>query len=166
MSRQTRVAAFVLAAAVLQACAPQRPRPLPPEKDARPSAAFGVPLPGFSVLSKFGPRGRRYHTGIDIRARRGGGDSVLASRGGRVIRAQTMSGYGRMVEIRHEDGFSTRYAHLRRMTVRKGATVAKGEVIGTVGATGRATTAHLHFEILTPGYRFLDPWPFIKAGNN
>lgn len=77
------------------------------------------------------------------------------------MRAEVMHGYGKLVEIRHEDGFSTRYAHLRRFRVQKGQWVKAGQVIGEVGATGRATTAHLHFEILTPKYRFMDPEPMI-----
>lgn len=146
------------AALLLASCAmaPMR-RPLPPEPGAHPSAAFASPLPGYHVLSRFGPRGRRFHTGIDLRARRGGGDPVLASRSGRVVRAETRTGYGRLVEIAHDDGYSTRYAHLRRIKVRLGQRVKQGEVIGIVGQSGRATTPHLHFEILTPGYRFVDP---------
>jgi len=73
------------------------------------------------------------------------------------VRAETRSGYGRMVELVHDDGFSTRYAHLRRIDVKLGQRVRQGDRIGIVGSTGRATTAHLHFEVLTPGYRFVDP---------
>src|SRR3954471_22336558 len=75
-------------------------KPLPPESNVQPSALFRAPLRQFDVLSPFGPRGSRYHTGIDIRGHRGGGDPVLASRSGRVTRAQTMSGYGLLVEIK------------------------------------------------------------------
>ena len=142
-------------------CGPRMHIPLPPEPGARASAPFGSPLDFYTVLSPFGPRGGRYHTGLDIRGRRGGGDPVRASRGGTVTRAQVISGYGNLVEIRHDDGFSTRYAHLKRFRVRKGQKVKAGEVIGEVGATGRATTEHLHFEILTPAYRFINPEPLI-----
>jgi len=157
MNRDAR-AALVAVVLVMSSCAtaPAR-RPLPPEPGAHPSAAFASPLPGFEVLSKFGPRPGHFHTGIDLRARRGGGDPVLAARDGRVVRAETRSGYGRMVELVHDDGFSTRYAHLRRIDVKLGQRVRQGDRIGIVGSTGRATTAHLHFEVLTPGYRFVDP---------
>src|SRR4051812_22641486 len=115
MNRHLRVAAAVAAAVVLQGCITSRgPRPLPPEPGVRPTAAFASPLPGFEILSPFGSRGRRFHTGVDLRARRGGGDPVLASRSGRVTRAERFSSYGLFIEIRHEDGFSTRYAHLKR----------------------------------------------------
>jgi len=142
-------------------CGPRIHVPLPPEPGARASEPFASPLDFYTVLSPFGRRGSRYHTGLDIRGRRGGGDPVRASRSGVIARAQVMSGYGNLVEIRHDDGFTTRYAHLRRFRVRKGQKVKAGEVLGEVGATGRATTEHLHFEILTPGYRFVDPAPLI-----
>jgi murein DD-endopeptidase MepM/ murein hydrolase activator NlpD len=161
--RRLPMVALILALAILVGCAAPRRKPLPPEPGIRPSASFGRPLKAYTVLSRFGQRGRRYHTGLDIRNRKGGGDPVLASRKGRVMRAQTLSGYGKLVEIRHEDGYSTRYAHLRRIRVRKNQKVKAGEVIGEVGSTGRATTAHLHFEILTPGYRFVDPEPLIRG---
>jgi murein DD-endopeptidase MepM/ murein hydrolase activator NlpD len=146
---------------VLSACGAGLRRPLPPEPGVRPSAPFQSPLDHYTVLSPFGPRGGRFHTGLDIRDHRGGGDPVRAARAGKVIRAQVMSGYGKLVEIRHEDGFSTRYAHLRRIRVRKDQWVKAGQIIGEVGRTGRATTEHLHFEILTPKYRFMNPEPMI-----
>ncbi len=61
----------------------------------------------------------------------------------------------------HDDGFKTRYAHLKSFKVTLGQKVKAGQVIGIVGKTGRATTAHLHFEILTPKSRFLNPRPFL-----
>jgi murein DD-endopeptidase MepM/ murein hydrolase activator NlpD len=141
---------------------PRAVRPAPPEAGARPSGPFSSPLATYTVLSRFGPRDGRFHTGLDIRGKRGGGDPVRAARAGRVTRAQVMSGYGKMVEIRHVDGFSTRYAHLSRYVVRKDQKVKAGELLGLVGSTGRATTAHLHFEILTPAYRFIDPEPLLR----
>ena len=146
---------------LLSACGAGLRRPPPPEPGARPSAPFTSPLDYYTVLSPFGPRNGRFHTGLDMRGRRGGGDPVRAARAGRVIRAEVMHGYGKLVEIRHDDGFSTRYAHLRRFTVQKNQRVKAGDVIGEVGSTGRATTAHLHFEILTPKFRFMDPEPMI-----
>ncbi len=134
--------------------------PLPPET-AVPTGQFQIPLANADVLSHFGRRGRRFHTGIDLRAHRGGGDPVLAAREGKVTRVQRMSGYGNLIEIRHADGFSSRYAHLKKIQVKVGQKVSALQPIGLVGATGRASTAHLHFEILTPAYRFCDPAPLL-----
>jgi murein DD-endopeptidase MepM/ murein hydrolase activator NlpD len=72
-----------------------------------------------------------------------------------------MSGYGRLVEIRHNDGFTTRYAHLKKMDVKLHQKVHRGQAIGRVGQSGRATTPHLHFEILTPKFRFKNPKDFL-----
>jgi murein DD-endopeptidase MepM/ murein hydrolase activator NlpD len=127
----------------------------------RPSELFKAPLKTYTVLSRFGPRGRRFHTGIDIRGQRGGGDPVYAARAGKVLSAKTERGYGKAVVILHPDGFRTRYAHLRKYNVKAGQKVNHNSVVGIVGATGRATTAHLHFEILTPSNRFVDPAPLM-----
>lgn len=106
-------------------------------------------------------RGRKFHTGIDIKDRKLGGDPVYASRAGRVVDVRARGGYGNMVLIRHADGYSTRYAHMRKVLVRKGQEVEALQPIGTVGATGRATTPHLHFEVLTPTQQHVDPAPYI-----
>lgn len=148
-------------ALLLTGCVTPMHIPLPPEPTAKPSAAFCMPLPGARILSPFGPRGKRYHTGIDLQVNRRGGDPVHASRAGLVTRAAVLQGYGKLVEIQHADGFSTRYAHLRKFQVKKGERVIENQVIGFVGQTGRATAPHLHFEILTPKYRFMDPKSLI-----
>jgi murein DD-endopeptidase MepM/ murein hydrolase activator NlpD len=127
----------------------------------RPTADFVDPLKKSKVLSRFGPRSGWYHTGIDLRVKRGGGDVVGAARAGTVISAITMNGYGRIVSVKHSDGFITRYAHLKKILVRKGQSVELLTPIGLVGATGRAETPHLHFEILTNEGRFVDPAPLI-----
>src|SRR4051812_6792254 len=115
-----RFVALLCLAPTIFGCGGPHRRPLPPEGGIRPSSAFGRPLKNYTILSRFGPRDGRYHTGLDIRNKRGGGDPVYASRDGRVTRAQTMNGYGKLVEIKHGDGFSTRYAHLRRFQVKVG----------------------------------------------
>jgi len=131
------------------------------EPDRPPSEAFQIPLKQFVILSPFGPRRRDFHTGIDLRGRKGGGDPVGASRAGRVIFARRAHGYGKMIVIQHADGYLTRYAHLKWIKVKVGEQVQALQEIGIVGATGRATTAHLHFEILTPARRFMDPAPWL-----
>lgn len=134
---------------------------VPPPPETKPSDSFSHPLPGAKVLSPFGKRGGRFHTGVDLQIGRSGGEFILAAREGVVTRAQTMNGYGRMVEVRHADGFSTRYAHMQKILVKKNQRVKRADKLGTVGRTGRATTPHLHFEILTPKFRYANPKDFL-----
>jgi len=87
----------------------------------------------------------QHHWGIDIAA--DVGTPVLASAPGLVAFTGWFAGYGRTVYIDHGDGWATLYGHLSQMVVLPGAVVERGEVIGTVGNTGRSTGPHLHFEI-------------------
>ncbi len=105
---------------------------------------FRWPMRG-QLSSKYGWRGLRRHQGIDIAARRG--TRVRAARSGRVIHAGWLGSYGRVVIVKHAGTYSTVYAHNSRNRVRKGQFVEQGQVIAEVGATGRATGPHLHFEI-------------------
>ncbi len=98
------------------------------------------------VTSKFGRRGSRMHDGIDIGAKEG--TPVHAAASGEVVYADSrLSGYGKLVIIRHGRNLFTAYGHNRRMLVRKGQRVRAGDVIARVGHTGRATGPHLHFEV-------------------
>jgi len=98
------------------------------------------------VTSKFGPRGSRMHDGIDIGAREG--TPVHAAASGQVVYADSrLSGYGKLIIIRHAGNLFTAYGHNSRMLVKKGAHVRAGDVISRVGHTGRATGPHLHFEV-------------------
>ncbi len=98
----------------------------------------------------FGPRGNRFHAGLDFPAPSGA--AVGAARSGRVVFAGwSGSGWGTLVVIAHGDGVRTRYAHLSRIAVNLGETVGTGSTIGFVGATGAATGPHLHFEVLVRG---------------
>jgi len=98
------------------------------------------------VTSKFGRRGSRMHDGIDIGAKEG--TPVHAAASGEVVYADSrLSGYGKLVIIRHGRNLFTAYGHNRRMLVRKGTRVRAGDVIASVGHTGRATGPHLHFEV-------------------
>lgn len=97
---------------------------------------------------------RKFHSGTDFRADRG--TPVFAVGAGRVTFAGRHSGYGRSVLVDHGGGLITRYAHLNKIEVDAGATVTGAERIGQVGATGRATGPHLHFEIRLQG-RPVDP---------
>lgn len=103
------------------------------------------------LSSRFGYRrdpfsgSRTFHHGIDIAAP--SGTSVYATAGGQVVYARYNGGYGYTVKIEHGYGFSTVYAHLSRMNVRKGQTVRRGDVIAFIGNSGRSTGPHLHYEV-------------------
>src|SRR3954468_15289474 len=101
------------------------------------------------------------HTGLDFRAATG--DPVRATANGKVISSGWAGGYGRMVEIDHGNGLSTRYGHLSEIHVRVGDVVKIGQVIGAVGSTGRSTGPHLHYETRIDGDA-VDPQKFLRAG--
>jgi murein DD-endopeptidase MepM/ murein hydrolase activator NlpD len=118
------------------------PPPRSPIKLARP-------LPG-PIGDRFGPRGARFHAGVDFPAAMG--TAIAAAGAGRVVFAGASgSGWGKLVEIVHSQGVRTRYAHLSRIDVQVGARVAAGATVGRVGATGEASGPHLHFEVLVRG---------------
>lgn len=93
----------------------------------------------------------RKHEGIDYSA--DGGTPVMAAGDGTVVRAGWAGGYGRMVELRHRNGVSTRYAHLRGFAkgMRPGSRVSQGQAIGYVGMSGLASGTHLHYEFRQNG---------------
>ncbi|MDQ6956959.1 MAG: M23 family metallopeptidase [Mariprofundaceae bacterium] len=98
------------------------------------------------LTSRFGRRGSRMHDGIDIGAKEG--TPVHAAAAGEVVYSDhRLSGYGRLIIIRHRHDLFTAYAHNQRNLVRKGDKVKTGDVIARVGHTGRATGPHLHFEV-------------------
>jgi murein DD-endopeptidase MepM/ murein hydrolase activator NlpD len=101
------------------------------------------------------------HTGLDFRAAQG--DPVRATANGKVASAGWAGGYGRMVEIDHGNGLSTRYGHLSEIDVRVGDPIKIGQVIGAVGSTGRSTGPHLHYETRIDG-EAVDPQKFLRAG--
>ena len=101
------------------------------------------------------------HTGLDFRAATG--DPVRVTANGKVVSAGWSGGYGRMVEVDHGNGLSTRYGHLSQINVKVGETVKIGQVIGEVGSTGRSTGPHLHYETRIDG-EAVDPQKFLRAG--
>ena len=110
--------------------------------DAKGSGHFGAPRSG-----------SRHHTGVDLLARVG--DPVFAIRSGRVMASRYHRGFGYFIEIDHGRGFSSLYAHLSRLDVRRGMRVRQGQLIGAVGKSGNARSrhveAHLHFELQRKG---------------
>ena len=102
------------------------------------------------VGDTFGPRGNRFHAGLDLLAPLGA--DVAAAAAGRVTYAGWLAGgWGKLVVVSHGDGVRTMYAHLSSVTVRVGEEVTGGTVLGAVGATGDATGPHLHFEVRVRG---------------
>ncbi|MBX9651090.1 MAG: M23 family metallopeptidase [Xanthobacteraceae bacterium] len=101
------------------------------------------------------------HTGLDFRAQTG--DPVRATANGKVASSGWAGGYGRMVEIDHGNGLSTRYGHLSEISVKVGDIIKIGQVIGAVGSTGRSTGPHLHYETRIDGDA-VDPQKFLRAG--
>jgi len=131
------------------------------------SFPIGAPIENAKISSHYGRRLDPFlkrpalHSGIDYRAARG--HPVIASGNGTVVSAGRHGGYGRMVEIAHGNGLTTRYAHLSRIRVVKGQDIKKGALIGNVGSTGRSTGPHLHYEVRS-GERPSNPMPYIAAG--
>lgn len=138
--------------------------PLEPAPAPAPATAAPDPQPGRAMLprrsSGYGLRTdpihgrRRMHMGLDIPG--GAGTPILASAGGTIAFAGTAGSYGRMVEIDHGGGLTTRYAHLARLLVSRGDAVARQQPIALMGSTGRSTGTHLHFEVRVDG-RATDP---------
>jgi murein DD-endopeptidase MepM/ murein hydrolase activator NlpD len=102
------------------------------------TGAFGERIDPFNGEGAF-------HAGVDISCPYG--QQIVAPADGVVTFAAPYNGYGRMIEIDHGSGISTRYGHLSTMAVGDGESVRKGEVIGYVGRTGRSTGPHLHYEV-------------------
>lgn len=140
-----------------------------PTPDTEPQPApsgggnFAMPVRYAGVSSPYGNRFhpvlRRYvlHTGVDLIAKY---VPLRAAKAGVVSFAGNMSGYGKIIIIKHDDGFETRYAHLSQISTRAGERVEKGELIGKTGNSGRTTGPHLHFEIRKGG-RTLNPMKYL-----
>ncbi|MEM1103951.1 MAG: M23 family metallopeptidase [Pseudomonadota bacterium] len=119
------------------------------------------------VSSLFGPRidpytkKRAFHGGIDFAGPFR--SPVLATAPGRVVHAGTKPAYGRVVEIDHGNGFRTRFGHLHKISVKKGAMVQLHQQVGELGSSGRSTGPHLHYEVWFNG-KVRDPQRFFEAG--
>lgn len=118
------------------------------------SSYYGIRKDPFSGLPAM-------HKGLDFAGDEGSG--VIATGAGIVTWAGDRYGYGQMIEIDHGDGITTRYGHNKHLDVKVGDVVTKGQQIAQMGKTGRATGAHVHYEVLRHGKQ-LDPLPFISRG--
>ena len=137
---------------------------------AATKAPFAIPVKsGFRFTSGFGYRrdpktgGRRLHKGVDFAGPVG--TPLYATADGVVTHAGWLSGYGRLVKIQHEFGIETRYAHMNKIRVKVGQRVSRGQRIGDMGASGRVTGPHLHYEVRIGG-KAVNPMTYIKAANN
>jgi murein DD-endopeptidase MepM/ murein hydrolase activator NlpD len=124
----------------------------------------GRPVHHGFISSGFGERQDPFtgeeavHKGVDFAGSRG--DEVVAVAAGVVTWAGERVGYGRLVEISHGNGFTTRYGHNQKSLVNVGDTVTRGEPIALMGSTGHSTGPHVHFEVLRNGHQ-VDPVTFI-----
>lgn len=137
-------------------------------RDSIEGAPVHMPIAGdFRRSSGFGNRtdpftgGRAFHSGLDFAA--ASGTSVFSAGRGIVTFVGTSSGYGKMVEVTHDDGLVTRYAHLSGFLSEQGQRVNTGTPIAKVGSTGRSTGPHLHFEV-RKGDNAINPKAFLDAG--
>lgn len=128
-----------------------------------------APLKKFELNSGFGVRKDPFtgtyaqHLGLDM-----GADfksPVSATGDGKIVFAGWDGRYGRMIEIDHGMGLSTRYAHLQRINVREGDKVQRGTNIGQLGCSGRCSGPHVHYEVLLNG-KAINPLKFLKAGSD
>ncbi len=133
--------------------ATQLPLARPLKESTRISSGFGIRRDPFR-------RTFAMHPGVDFRSP--AGTAVLATADGRVVAAGWEGAYGRMVEIAHDNGVHTRYAHLSEIKVAVGQRIVTGTVVGNIGSTGRSTGPHLHYETRVNS-RALDPVKFWQA---
>jgi murein DD-endopeptidase MepM/ murein hydrolase activator NlpD len=120
------------------------------------SGGFGDRLDPFSGEGTF-------HAGVDISAPYG--SEVHAAADGIVTIVETRAGYGRVVVVDHGFGTSTWYGHLSSFKAQEGARVRRGEIIGYVGTSGRATGPHVHYEVRIYGTP-VNPWRYLRNGNS
>ena len=102
---------------------------------------------------------QRWHGGIDFAGRLG--SDVIAVASGVITWSGEKSGYGKMIEVNHSDGYVTRYAHNQKNVAKLGTVVNKGDVIAMMGTSGRSTGPHVHFEVFKNG-RVVDPASYIR----
>lgn len=125
----------------------------------RPKAKLSMPVSA-TVGDRFGPRGDRFHAGLDLPVDQG--TPVGAVKAGRVVYASMHEGgFGNLVVIQHRHGLRSRYGHLSEFAVVVGESVRRGQTIGLAGSTGRSSGPHLHLEVLLRG-ALIDPLPLLR----
>ena len=121
------------------------------------------PLAGAKVISPYGRRGGRQHSGTDLKTKPN--DDILAAFDGEVVFSGSYYGYGNLIRIKHANGLETYYSHNSKNLVKVGDHVKAGQVIALTGRTGRATTEHLHFETRING-RYVNSNTFFDHANH
>ncbi len=155
-SRLTAIEARLYEAEALNEVIDAMPLGHPVKTTAMMTSRFGVRRDPFTKRPT-------HHSGLDFIS--GSMAPILATAPGIVTKAGWNGSYGNMVEIDHGHGFTTRYAHLKKLHVKRGQTVQQGHKVGGMGSTGRSTATHLHYEVRFEGQAF-DPQTFIKAGRH
>jgi murein DD-endopeptidase MepM/ murein hydrolase activator NlpD len=126
----------------------------PVEGEIDTTSSFGVRIDPFLGRPAM-------HTGLDFRGDTG--EAIRVTAGGMVVSAGWSGGYGRMVEVDHGNGLSTRYGHMSEIDVKLGQVLKVGQTVGRMGSTGRSTGPHLHYETRIDG-EAVDPQKFLHAG--
>ena len=155
-SRVARVAARMQEARYYEDLVAQLPLAMPSSKPLRFTSPYGVRTDPFT-------KNATWHGGVDLA--HGWKAPINAAGPGKVTYAGYKSGYGRVVEVEHGYGFKSLYAHLNSIKVKKGDTVAMGDLVGLMGSSGRSTGPHLHYEVHFNGKQY-DPSKFLKAGKH
>ncbi len=128
------------------------------------SGKFLWPVPSTTrISSNFGNRWGKSHTGIDIPAKKG--SDIISAEDGVVTFSGRMSGYGRIIVIKHGGKYSTVYAHNNSNLVKKGQKIYRGQLIAKVGNSGKSTGSHLHFE-MRKNAKAINPIAFIRKSRN
>jgi len=127
------------------------------------------PQYGTKVTSHYGMRKnphnrkKKFHFGTDLQGSKA--TPIYAAASGLIIFMGTKKAYGNLVEIKHSNKFSTKYAHLKKIYVKEGDIVIQGQIIGLQGNSGNSTNEHLHFEILLNN-KPINPWDFLAHACN
>ncbi|BDU77563.1 M23 family metallopeptidase [Mesoterricola sediminis] len=123
------------------------------------SSGFGIRLSPFSRANEEGDSLLGYHSGFDITNAEG--TPIQATADGEVVEAGWMDRYGNGVVLAHTDRVETLYAHMSRLRVKTGQKVSRGDILGYMGRTGKATGVHLHYEVRLNG-RPVNPQPYMR----
>lgn len=131
-----------------------------------PVTSFVYPVLGPRMSSAYGKRTHpikravKHHDGVDLAAPRGAPIRAIAD--GTVVFADPHGGYGKLIVIEHRGGMTSHYGHCEKISVNPGSRIKAGQIIGTVGSTGKTTGPHLHFEVRLKGVS-QDPERFIPG---